>query len=97
STVMACSHPSWLDISFTNGATSIMTAGSAKPILILAVGNQLLSDDGVGIVLLDELSRDRIRGDGVEFVDGGTQGLALLGQFTGRDAVVILDAVALGA
>ena len=33
----------------------------------------------------------------MEFVDGGTQGLALLGQFDGRDAVVMLDAVALGS
>jgi len=74
-----------------------MTAGSVEPILVLAVGNQLLSDDGVGMVLLDELSRDPSLGDGVEFVDGGTQGLALLGQFTGREAVVLLDAVALGS
>ena len=78
-------------------ATSIMTAGSVKPILVLAVGNQLLSDDGVGMVLLDELSRDLRGEDCVEFVDGGTQGLALLGQFTGREAVVMLDAIAMGA
>jgi hydrogenase maturation protease len=35
--------------------------------------------------------------DRVEFVDGGTQGLALLGYLTDRHAVLILDAVALGA
>lgn len=74
-----------------------MTAGLVEPILVLSVGNLLLSDDGVGMILLDELSRDPALGDQVEFVDGGTQGLALLGQFTGRDAVVLLDAIALGA
>jgi len=74
-----------------------MTAGSVEPILVLAVGNQLLSDDGVGMVLLDELARDPSLDHGVEFVDGGTQGLGLLGQLTGRKAVVLLDAVALGS
>lgn len=74
-----------------------MTAGSVDPVLVLAVGNRLLSDDGLGMVLLDELSRDRRWGEHVEFVDGGTQGLALLGRLGGRRAVVLLDAVALGA
>ena len=78
----------------------IPTVGSVEPapILVLAVGNQLLSDDGVGMVLLDELSRGGgDYGGRVEFVDGGTQGLALLGQLAGREAVIVLDAVALGA
>lgn len=33
----------------------------------------------------------------MEFLDGGTQGMALLGFLVGRRAVVFLDAVALGA
>ena len=73
-----------------------MTAGSVEPLLVLAVGNQLLSDDGVGMVLLDELARDGWDGR-VEFVDGGTQGLALLGRLGGRRSLLILDAIALGA
>jgi hydrogenase maturation protease len=35
--------------------------------------------------------------DGVELVDGGTQGLALLGVIAGRPAMVLLDAVGGGA
>ena len=76
-----------------------MTAGSVEraPILVLAVGNQLLSDDGVGLVLMEELERDAKQWeDRVEFLDGGTQGLALLGYISGRQALLILDAVALG-
>jgi len=74
-----------------------MTAGSVEraPILVLAVGNQLLSDDGVGLVLLEELERE-MRTGSVEFLDGGTQGLALLGYLSGRQALLILDAVAFG-
>lgn len=72
------------------------TVGLAD-ILVLAVGNQLLSDDGVGMSLLDGLSRDARWEDRVEFVDGGTQGLALLGHLSGRRALIVLDAVASGA
>lgn len=67
------------------------------PVLVLGVGNRLLRDDGVGLCLL-ELVQERCGGqDGVEFVDGGTQGLALLGLLDGRRAVLVLDAIARGA
>lgn len=72
------------------------TTGRA-PILVLGVGNRLLSDDGVGLVLLDRLSAKFGPEPGIEFVDGGTQGLALLGCLEARRAALILDAVALGA
>ncbi len=69
---------------------------TVRPLLVLAVGNQLLSDDGVGLALLDELSRDAASSHGVEFVDGGTLGLTLLARLSGREAVIVLDAIALG-
>jgi hydrogenase maturation protease len=72
--------------------------GDTAPVLVVAVGNILLGDDGVGQRLLVELSSLAERwGGGVEFLDGGTQGMALLGFLVGRRAVVFLDAVALGA
>jgi hydrogenase maturation protease len=70
-----------------------MTDGSAE-ILVLGLGNLLLSDDGVGLRLLEELKHEAPE---VEFVDGGTQGLALLAYLANRRAVIVLDAVALGA
>jgi hydrogenase maturation protease len=71
--------------------------GDTAPVLVVAVGNVLLGDDGVGQRLLVELSSLAERwGGGVEFLDGGTQGMALLGFLVGRRAVVFLDAVALG-
>lgn len=67
------------------------------PVLLLALGNPLMSDDGVGQELLARLESEAVRwGSRVEFMDGGTQGLALLGKFEGRKAVVFLDAVRLG-
>ena len=74
-----------------------MRRGKA-PILVLGVGNALLRDDGVGLRLLSDLSREGLAWDGeVEFLDGGTQGLALLDRIAGRHALLILDAVKLGA
>jgi len=79
-----------------------MTSGLARfeevaPILVLGLGNILLHDDGVGLSLVEGLARE-FKGTGglVEFLDGGTQGLALLGRIADRKALVILDAVATG-
>src|SRR5450631_2070104 len=66
------------------------------PILVLGLGNLLLTDDAVGLRLLEDLSRET-SSDDVEFVDGGTQGLALLPYLADRQAVLVLDAIGLGA
>ncbi len=72
--------------------------GRRATVLVLGLGNALLGDDGVGPRLLSELEREAPRWAGeVEFVDGGTQGLALLRAVAGRSALVVLDAIALGA
>jgi len=64
----------------------------------LGLGNPLLGDDGAGLLLLSELQRQDLEWGGrVEFLDGGTQGLMLLGRVARRPALLILDAVALGA
>ena len=79
-----------------------MTNGSARcekaaPILVLGLGNILLHDDGFGPSVVEDLAREYKGAKGlVEFLDGGTQGLALLGRIADRRALVILDAVATG-
>jgi hydrogenase maturation protease len=77
-----------------------MTRGLAEPVppvLVLGVGNSLLSDDGAGLRLLNELRDPDQWPDRVEWVDGGTQGIALLGVLSQRRAAIILDAVRLGS
>jgi len=69
---------------------------SVSPILVLGLGNVLLGDDGVGPALLREVCGLYAGVSAVECVDGGTQGLALLGYLGGREAVIILDAYAGG-
>lgn len=70
--------------------------GPVAPVLVLGLGNLLLRDDGVGLALLEAL-RERVGDDPrVEMVDGGTQGIALVGLLAGRRAALLLDAVARG-
>jgi hydrogenase maturation protease len=70
---------------------------SVPPLLVLGIGNALLADDGLGLALLQSL-RQEFEGDArVELVDGGTQGMLLVGLLEGRRALLLLDAVQLGA
>ena len=74
----------------------IATPGSVDgAVLVLGLGNPLLGDDGAGLALLEELAA--APDAGVEYLDGGTQGLALLGRIAGRRALLIVDAVKAGA
>lgn len=61
--------------------------------LVLGVGNPLLADDGVGLVLLDRVRDAGPWPDGVTFEDGGTWGLSLLPALEDAEAVLVLDAV----
>jgi hydrogenase maturation protease len=70
-----------------------MTDGLAE-VLVLGLGNLLLGDDGLGLRLLEALAA---KSSAADFLDGGTQGLALLPHLADRRTLIILDAVALGA
>jgi len=75
-----------------------MSQTPKAPILVLGVGNTMLGDDGAGVDLVGRLSRwGRNWHGAVEYLAGGTQGAALLSAVAGRYALVILDAITLGA
>jgi hydrogenase maturation protease len=61
------------------------------------MGNILLEDEGLGIRALEVLQRDYALPPGVELLDGGTTGMGLLDDISGRDHLVVLDAVQTGA
>src|SRR5271166_968175 len=69
---------------------------SVPPVLVLGLGNVLLGDDGFGPRLVREVGELYAGFPAVECIDGGTQGLALLGYLNGREALIILDALADG-
>lgn len=60
---------------------------------VIGVGNILLCDEGIGVHLVNELSK-RNSLPGVDFVDGGVAGGALLPIIEEQDKVVLLDSVA---
>ncbi len=73
-----------------------LTDQATAPILVLGVGNVLLGDDGFGPSLLELLQNKFKDEPSIEFVDGGTQGLALLGYLANRNALLVLDAMSIG-
>jgi hydrogenase maturation protease len=63
---------------------------SPRPTLILGLGNILLSDEGIGVHLVEQLAHCGLP-DKVELVDGGTFGMDLLDTIAGRDHVIVID------
>ncbi|HYF91277.1 MAG TPA: hydrogenase maturation protease [Symbiobacteriaceae bacterium] len=62
--------------------------------VVLGVGNPLYGDDGFGVEALDALAQRYRFGRAVCLVDGGTEGLGLLGLIEDASELIILDAVA---
>jgi len=65
-------------------------------VLVLGIGNLLLSDEGVGVKAVEELENRYDCSDAVEIVDGGTSGSELLPYFDDRSHILIIDAVKTG-
>lgn len=65
----------------------------AQRILILGIGNPLMTDEGVGVRIAELLMGGYELPDGVEVVDAGTMGLGIINLFRDRDLVVVVDAV----
>ena len=77
------------------GIISQNTHDQPVPILVLGVGNILLSDEGVGVRVVEELQK-RSLPRCVEVVDGATRAMELVDIIRGRDKVIIVDALAAG-
>ena len=62
-------------------------------VTILGLGNILLSDEGVGVHVVNEFQKRYEVPPYVEIVDGGAAGLDLIPFIEGREKVVMVDAV----
>jgi hydrogenase maturation protease len=62
-------------------------------VLVLGIGNVLMTDDSVGIRVINELERRFRFPESVELLDGGTSGIELLSHIAKRDYLVIVDAI----
>ena len=65
-------------------------------VLVLGIGNLLVSDEGAGVRAVEELQNRYDCSDAVEIVDGGTSGSELLSYFDDRSHILIIDAVKTG-
>src|SRR5271166_4721305 len=64
-----------------------------KRVLIGGIGNVLLGDDGVGPYVARLLAAHYVFEDRVEVADLGTPALDVIDQFSGRDAVILIDSI----
>ncbi|MFN3598668.1 MAG: HyaD/HybD family hydrogenase maturation endopeptidase [Aquificaceae bacterium] len=62
-------------------------------VMVLGVGNLLLSDEGVGVRVIEELSKRYRFPENVVLIDGGTIGVNLLYFLEGVEKLLIVDAV----
>jgi hydrogenase maturation protease len=65
-------------------------------VLVLGIGNLVMSDDGVGVRVVQQLQREYCFAANVEVLDGGTLGLDLLPKLEGIDHLIVVDAVETG-
>ncbi len=62
-------------------------------ILVLGLGNILLSDEGIGVRIIEALEAAHELPDEVDVLDGGTAGMELLDMVAERDCLIVADAV----
>ena len=67
--------------------------GNPIKTLILGVGNLLMSDEGVGVHVIQRLRTDYYLPEQVQILDGGTLGMDLLYYLEGVENLLLIDAV----
>lgn len=61
-------------------------------ITILGVGNELLSDEGIGIHIAKKLQQIELPPE-IEVIEGGTEGFGLINIITETDDLIIIDSI----
>lgn len=64
-------------------------------ILVLGIGNTLLSDEGIGVHAMSRLQWECGDLPGVEFLDGGTLSFTLAAPIGNADCLIVIDAAEL--
>jgi hydrogenase maturation protease len=67
-----------------------------RPVVVLGLGNPLMGDEGVGVVLVQEFIQVAADYPSVDFVDAGTSGLSILHQMDGRAKAILVDCALMG-
>jgi len=65
-------------------------------VMILGIGNLIMSDDGIGMRVVQQLADRYHIPEGVEVLEGGTLGLNLLPDIQGIERLLVVDALETG-
>jgi hydrogenase maturation protease len=63
-----------------------------QKVLILGIGNTLLSDEGIGVHLVERMRRQVGELEGIEYMDGGTLSFTLAEPIARADGLIVVDA-----
>lgn len=74
----------------------MLAASSGLSVLVLGIGNLVMSDDAVGVIVAQRLQKEYRFADNVEIMDGGTLGLDLLPKLENITNLIMIDAVETG-
>lgn len=77
----------------TAPAAPLGVAPALRRVVILGIGNTILSDEGVGVHAALALEARYALPAGVEVIDGGTAGMELLDALADVDLLLVLDAI----
>jgi hydrogenase maturation protease len=64
--------------------------------IVIGLGNPLMSDEGIGVLLVGKLAEKFPGRENVEFYDGGTGGMSLLYKIENRYKVILIDCAKMG-
>lgn len=73
------------------------TDRTARPILVLGIGNLLMGDEGVGVAVLEQLAHQGDIPPEVQLLEGGTGSMVLLEPMREARRMILVDATADGA
>lgn len=74
-----------------------MSQVSEFSVLVLGIGNTLLSDEGAGVATLEFLQQQKPQKKNLRYLDGGTLSFTLSTEISESEALIILDAAELDA
>jgi hydrogenase maturation protease len=64
---------------------------SRKKIIVLGLGNPLMSDEGIGGFVVERLLEKAAEFEDVDFLDAGVGGISLLHLMADREKVILID------
>jgi len=68
-----------------------------KDVVVLGLGNPLMSDEGVGCHIIEQFLAQSEKYPSVDFIDAGTSGIAILHYLANRRKAILVDCAYMGA